>query len=90
MRSIFSVSEQGTGAGPAVWRRHTAALEVGHPEECEAEAGGHSDGKSPSGTDAGWWRGDWHAIQRQLQRAEGLLLLIDVELHGKCGQNCSH
>jgi hypothetical protein len=53
MSPIFSIGKKGTGAGQAVFQRHTAALEVGQREDCDADEGGHSHRKTPIGIEAG-------------------------------------
>jgi len=49
MSPVFSIGQKSTGAGQAVVRRHTAALEVGQREDREADEGGHSRGETSSG-----------------------------------------
>jgi len=72
-----------------VFRRHTAALEVGQTEDSETGKGGHSHGEKPSNMEAGQRSGDLQAWPGGLHTAEGLSLHIAVELHGKSGQKCS-
>jgi len=53
MSPVFSICQKSTGAGQAVVQRHTAALEVGQREDCEADEGRHSHGETSSGMEAG-------------------------------------
>jgi len=53
MSPILLIGKKGTGAGQAVFQRHTAALEVGQGEDREVDKGGHSHGKTPIGMEAG-------------------------------------
>jgi len=89
MSPIFSISEKGSGAGQAIFRRHMAALEVGQREDCGADEGGRSHGKTPIGMEAGEQRGDSQAWQRRVYATESLSLHITVELHGKSGRKSS-
>jgi len=52
MSPVFSIGQTSTGAGQAVVWCHTAALEVGQREDCEAGEGGHLHMETSSGMEA--------------------------------------